>query len=204
MSKEALEVYSGHELPLKFVARRVDGKETPLWRYCRDRFEQRWAHEKPRRDVPDAHEGGRSGWWFPQTWVSDYHAARHPVAVATRERSVEPPKFTQRIVWPGLQEFHRWKLPVATKIVAADATVIYPNGTIEGWASVQQRVGKQAAERPPEMRQPEVPAEEPAASPSPELVETLLRKEWLAARQTTASEPADPQAWRFETADTQV
>jgi len=106
--------------------------------------------------------------------------------------------------WPELKEFQRWKLPTGTIIVAANATVIYPNGTIEGWASVQKRVGKQAAERPPEMRQPEVPAEEPAVSPSPELVETLRRKEWLVARQTTAEEPADPQAWRFETADTSV
>jgi hypothetical protein len=49
MSKEALEVYAGLELPLKFVARHVDGKETPLWRYCRKRFEQRWSHVFRRR-----------------------------------------------------------------------------------------------------------------------------------------------------------
>jgi len=108
--------------------------------------------------------------------------------------------------FPGLDGFRRWKLPVGTKIVAADATVIYPNGTIEGWASVQKRVGRQAADRPPEMRQPEVPVEEPVVSPSPELVETLRRKEWItkAERGEEASEPADPQAWRFETADTSV
>jgi CDP-glycerol glycerophosphotransferase (TagB/SpsB family) len=46
--------------------------------------------------------------------------------------------------------------------------------------------------------------EEAVASPSPELLAALRRKEWLAARQTTAEEPADPQAWRFEVADTQV
>ena len=108
--------------------------------------------------------------------------------------------------WPELKEFQRWKLPTGTIIVAGNATVIYPNGTIEGWASVQKRVGKQAADRPPEMRQPEVPAEEPAVSPSPELVETLRRKEWLAKseRGEAAPEPADPQAWRFEMADTHV
>lgn len=107
--------------------------------------------------------------------------------------------------WPELKEFQRWKLPTGTIIVAENATVIYPNGTVEGWASVQKRVGKQTADRPPEMRQPEAPAEEPAASPSPELMETLRRKEWLAKQERgEGEEPVDPQAWRFEMADTQV
>jgi len=98
--------------------------------------------------------------------------------------------------WPELKEFQRWKLPVGTVIVAENATVIYPNGAVEGWLSAQQRVGKKTA---PEPSKPEPMAEEVAASPSPELVETLRRKEWIAA-----SKDADPQAWRFETADTSV
>ena len=85
---------------------------------------------------------------------------------------------------------------MGTVIVAENATVIYPNGAVEGWLSAQQRVGKKTA---PEPSKPEPMAEEVAASPSPELVETLRRKEWIAA-----SKDADPQAWRFETADTSV
>jgi len=48
--------------------------------------------------------------------------------------------------------------------------------------------------------------EEVAVASSPELLAALRRKEWLAKQERgeEASEPADPQAWRFETADTHV
>jgi hypothetical protein len=55
------------------------------------------------------------------------------------------------------------------------------------------------------MRQPEVPAEEPAVAPSPELLAALRRKEWLAKQERgEGEEPVDPQAWRLEMADTHV
>jgi hypothetical protein len=47
--------------------------------------------------------------------------------------------------------------------------------------------------------------EEAAVSPSPELLASLRRKEWLAKQERgEGEEPVDPQAWRFETADTPV
>lgn len=49
--------------------------------------------------------------------------------------------------------------------------------------------------------------EEPAVSPSPELLAALRRKAWLKKREEEGNPPADaadPQAWRFETADTPV
>jgi hypothetical protein len=47
--------------------------------------------------------------------------------------------------------------------------------------------------------------EEPAASPSPELLAALRRKEWLAKQERgEGEEPVDPQEWRFEMADTHV
>jgi hypothetical protein len=95
-----------------------------------------------------------------------------------RERSVEPPKFTQRMVWPGLQELQRWKLPAGTIFVAADATVIYPDGTVETWAAIQGRTRKEV---PPEPSEPETPlTEEVAVPPSPELLAVLQRQEWEA------------------------
>ena len=48
--------------------------------------------------------------------------------------------------------------------------------------------------------------EEAAAAPSPELVAALRRKAWLKKREEEGDPPpdaSDPQAWRFETADTQ-
>jgi hypothetical protein len=124
------------------------------------------------------------------------------VAVATREVSVEPPKFRQRMIWPGLQELQRWKLPVGTIFVAADATVIYPDGTVETWASIQGRTRKEV---PPEPSEPEPLVEEVAVAPSPELLAALRRKEWLAKQERgEGEEPVDPQAWRFEMADTSV
>jgi hypothetical protein len=56
--------------------------------------------------------------------------------------------------------------------------------------------------------------EEVAVEPSPELVEAMRRKAWLREQelrgpstgsgQADSETPADPQAWRFETADTHV
>lgn len=105
--------------------------------------------------------------------------------------------------FPGLQEFESWKLPTGTIFVAADKTVIYPDGAVESWAAIESRMRKPS---PPKPSEPEPLAEEVAVAPSPELLAAMRRKEWLAKaeRGEEASEPADPQAWRFETADTSV
>ena len=79
--------------------------------------------------------------------------------------------------FPSMDEFRSWKLPTGTQIVAADGTVIYPNGVVEKWTSIQRRVGKQtAAEKP---TQPDPLAVEVAVSPSPQTMEVMRRKEWL-------------------------
>ena len=102
--------------------------------------------------------------------------------------------------WPELKEFQRWKLPTGTIIIALDATVVYPDGAVEDWGSVQRRV-----KRPTAMLQvePDKPLpEEEAAAPSPELIAALKRKEWVAQREAQGDLPpdtGDPQAWRFET-----
>jgi hypothetical protein len=102
--------------------------------------------------------------------------------------------------FPGLDEFRRWELPVGTKIIALDATVVYPNGVIEGWGAAQRRIGKPAAKQ----TEPDKPlTEEVAATPSSELLAAMKRKEWVAQREAQGELPpdtSDPQAWRFEMA----
>lgn len=103
--------------------------------------------------------------------------------------------------FPGLDEFRRWKLPVGTQIIAANATVVYPNGVVEGWASVQRRVRAQMVDKAPEPSTPEAPTEEPAVTPSPELIAAMKRKEWLAKAdrgEVGVTDAADPDAWRSE------
>ena len=60
------------------------------------------------------------------------------------------------------------------------------------------------SEKPHEL---EMPTVEVAAAPSPELLAALRRKAWLKKREEEGEPPpdaSDPQAWRFETADTHV
>jgi hypothetical protein len=61
------------------------------------------------------------------------------------------------------------------------------------------------SEKPREL---EMPTVEVAAAPSPELLALLRRKAWLKRREEEGDHPpadaVDPQAWRFETADTHV
>jgi len=103
--------------------------------------------------------------------------------------------------FPGLQELQRWKLPVGTIFVAADNTVIYPDGTVETWAAIESRMRKGA---PRELPKPEPLTEDVKVSPSPELVEAMRRKEWLLEQErrgevSDSDTATDPQAWRFET-----
>jgi hypothetical protein len=102
--------------------------------------------------------------------------------------------------FPSLQEFQNWKMPVGTIFVAADNTVIYPDGTVETWAAIESRMRKKA---PPKPSEPAPLVEEVAVSPSPELVEAMRRKAWLREQELRgeaddSDTPADPQAWRFE------
>jgi len=104
--------------------------------------------------------------------------------------------------FPSLQEFQNWKMPVGTIFVAADRTVIYPDGTVETWEAIESRMRKAS---PPKPAKPEPLVEEVAVAPSPELLAGLRRKAWLAKQERgEGEEPVDPQAWRFETADTPV
>jgi hypothetical protein len=104
--------------------------------------------------------------------------------------------------FPSLQEFQSWKLPTGTIFVGADRTVIYPDGTVETWAAIESRMRKAA---PPKPSEPEPLVEEVAVAPSPELLAAMRRKEWLAKQERgEGEEPVDPQAWRFEMADTHV
>ena len=104
--------------------------------------------------------------------------------------------------FPSLQEFQSWKLPVGTTFVAADRTVIYPDGRVETWAAIESRMRKAA---PPKPSEPAPLVEEVAVAPSPELLAAMRRKEWLAKQERgEGEEPVDPQAWRFEMADTSV
>ena len=105
--------------------------------------------------------------------------------------------------FPSLQEFQSWKMPVGTIFVGADRTVIYPDGTVETWAAIESRMRKGGS--PPKPAKPEPLVEEVAVAPSPELLAALRRKEWLAKQERgEGEEPVDPQAWRFEVADTPV
>ena len=104
--------------------------------------------------------------------------------------------------FPSLQEFQSWKLPTGTIFVGADRTVIYPDGTVETWAAIESRMRKAA---PPKPSEPAPLAEEVAVAPSPELLAAMRRKEWLAKQERgEGEEPVDPQAWRFDVADTSV
>ena len=102
--------------------------------------------------------------------------------------------------WPELKEFQRWKLPTGTVISALEATVTYPDGVIEGWGAAQRRIGKPTTKQ----AEPEKPlTEEVGATPSPELIAAMKRKEWVAKREAQGELPpdtSDPQAWRFEMA----
>lgn len=106
------------------------------------------------------------------------------------------------VEFPGLRAMEEWHLPVGTIFVAATKAVIYPDGSIESWAAIESRMKKAA---PPKPSEPEPLAEEVSVAPSPELLAALRRKEWLAKQERgEGEEPIDPQAWRFETADTSV
>jgi hypothetical protein len=199
--------WSDHEKEQTWVPRYDEKRmETALWRYCVSRHKQRWAGTKRQAGPPTSYSEGKGiGWWFPKLWTKEFKPGTTSAVVA-RPRSTNPlPEADWNRPWPELKEFRRWNLPVGTQIVAADATVIYPNGVVEGWASVQRRARAQMADKAPEPSTPQAPTEEPAVTPSPQLVEAVKRKEWLAkvARgEVSVSDAADPDAWRSEMTNT--
>jgi hypothetical protein len=205
--------WSDHEKDQMWVSRYDEIHiETALWRYCVSRHKQRWLGTKRHQGPPSSYSEGKGiGWWFPAIWTKDFKPAlpspdrpSNP-QMAARVGRVFSGAATVGIgnhPFPSMEEFRRWNLPADTLIVAADGTVIYPNGAVEKWTSIQQRL-KPAKAAPPEPSKPQAPTEEPAVTPSPQLIAAMQRKEWLAKAERGEVEASpDPDAWRSEMTNT--
>lgn len=158
--KETAKQYEGAERAQTFVKRWGKNPDyglrdnrryvdTPQWRYCLRRFRQYWdAQGKFNRAVPHSqrNEDGDEGWFFPAIWVQDY---------ADDDRLHEFPRIPLRRAdgmrpkpgggFPDQKELKRWKLPPGAIIDASDATVRYPDGTVESWFDIRWRGRREAA-----------------------------------------------------------